>query len=579
MPERFFAIFPGTTSDGDPGEPIDVHAVAVLHGPGPRTVNNPGAGTGGQVFLVMAVASPGIQSSGSYVVPAGFTEVPFDYPSVGGSFVPRCRVVTKVDEGEPTFTFGFSGTVNQSCAVVVLDGVATSIVATPVPTINTATSTGFPGLATVDGMLLLPMAAQQEADDLLSGPGEGLINNTASTGNRGLWVGRTRADSSSTQLDPATWSGSVGAHVQWVIGAVGEQGVGANQLIPPSEWTALVEGTRPDSWNENRNCQLIAVGNRFQAGDRFDDINDPAGGYGKSLDVNDELHSFALEGLGAETLRLGPRPITGLVNRTVGLRQYHQWRNGDGYVSTAETAGGQNNSTAYPGTDRTYYDGTRTQFSYIPTSAADPKAIRATFGGGGGDVVILSSVFQVESWMLRNHLAAMGGGIHASGSAPSPWTQMVGQGSLRFITRDKRSAPWSSSNSSVDDAVRASVGLSAGDVGDWLGVIVEFNIDPIDGFVRWWVAKGSAGFSLVYEKTGGYGLSYADTDPNQDKFYALLANHYGWHRANSSVALYNWDDTDGNVRKLDYAYSGFRVNPTFTVADVMGHANYDLIGA
>lgn len=155
---------------------------------------------------------------------------------------------------------------------------------------------------------------------------------------------------------------------------------------------------------------------------------------------------------------------------------------------------------------------------------------------------------------------------------------MVGQGELRIITRDQ-TTPWSSGNNNPNAGTRAAMSITAGDVGDPWAVVQEFIIDPIDGYLRVWVAKGSGGFNLLYEKTNGYGLSYADTDPNQDLWYCLLANFYSWHRANSSVATFNWDETYGTSRKVDYGYSGFFINPTRTVTDVMRHANYDLIGA
>lgn len=586
MPVETFIVFPGSANEVPDPDPIDVLGALVAHGTGVQTVGNPGAGSGGQVLAIAIGASPGLDASGSWQAPPGSWSLIFDYEPDPGSFVPRCRVWSKVDEGETSFQFGWSGGAfesTQSCGIVALDGQTTSLVVTSPPTVNTATSTGFPGLASEDGMLVLPMAAQQQDDDLTSGPGLEIINNTASTGNRGLFVSKLRADSTSTQVNPATWNGSVGAHVQWVIGAVGVGGQGANQLIPASEWTALVEASRPASWMAARNCQLIAVGNRFQAGDIADDINDPAGGYGKSFDVANELHSFALEGNSdgegvGETLRLGPVNRAGLVNRPQVLRQWHQFRVNDGYIESQETPQGQNNSTAYPGTDRTYYDGTRTQFSYIPTSASDPKAIRGSFGGATGDRVIMSSLFFIERWMLANDLQAFGGGVHASGSAPSPWTQMVGQGELRIITRDQ-TTPWTSSNNNPDAGTRAATAITVGDVDTPWATIQEFIVDPIDGYLRVWVAKGSGGFTLLYEKTGGYGLSYADTDPNQALWYAIMGNFYSWHRANSSVATFNWDETYGTSRRVDYAYSGFRVNPTFTVNDVMRHANYDLIGA
>ncbi len=586
MAEETFLIFPGTAVAEEEVDPIDVFGVAILHGVGVQTVNNPGAGSGGEVLAIATVASPGLDSTGSWVSPTGTWETVFDYEPDPGSFVPRCRVLKKVDEGELDFTFGWSGGAfesTQSCAIVVLDGETTSVVATAQPTTNTATSSGFPGLASEDGMLILPMAAQQEADDLTDGPGTELINNTASTANRGLFISKLRADSASTQVNPATWNGSTGAHVQWVIGAVGVGGQGANQLIPSTEWTALVEASRPDTWMAARNCQLIHLGNRFQDGDIADDINDPAAGYGKSFDGANELHSFALEGNSDgeglnETLRLGPVNRAGLINRPQVLRQWHQFRVADGYDESQETASGQNNSTAYPGTDRTYFDGTRCQWSFIPINAADPKAIQASFGGATGDRVIMSSMFFIEKWMLANDLQAFGGGVHASGSAPSPWTQMVGQGELRIITRDQ-TTPWTSGNNNPNSGTRAATAITAGDVGDPWAVIQEFIIDPIDGYLRVWVAKADGGFNLLYEKTNGYGLSYADTDPNQSLWYALLANFYSWHRADSSVATFNWDETYGTSRRVDYAYSGFKINPTFDVNDVMRHANYDLIGA
>lgn len=577
MPVSTFLVFPGTeTAPPQPAGPLDVVGAIVSHGVGPRTVLNPAQGLGGTLVLVSVAPSPGIQPSGDYIALPGSPVQQFDYP--GENFVQRARVWTLPEAGQATIDIGFSGSSTQSAAIIALDGDATSVAASGF-ILNTALSTAYPSLATEADMLVLAFATQQQDDDLLSGPSDAiaeLINNTATTGNRGLAVHKLRADSSIISPNPATWDGSVGAHVQFCIGFAGTGGT--NQPLPAADWTVFVDPTDPDSWNDQRpDGQLIVAGNRFQVGDATDDIN--AGtGYGLAFHATtqDEIHSFAMEG-GGETLRLGPRPITGLQHLTTGLEQNHQFRNSDGYDESQEV-NGVNLSTTWPGTDRTYFDGTRTQLSLIPNSAADPKAIQASFGGETGDRVLMSHLFQIEQWMLAADDNVAGGGCHASGSAPSPWSQFIGQGQLRIVTRNQ-STPWTTSNNNPTSTTEASVSITGADVGDWWAVVHDFTIDPLDGHLAVWLAKGAGGFTQIVNLTGGYGLSYADSDPLQALWYGLLINLYSWHRFTPGP-LNNWDDTYGNRRRLIYAPSGIHVAPppTITPTRLMSHNNYYLQG-
>lgn len=575
MPVSTFLVFPGTEAQvdqPDPVGPLDVAAAFVQHGNGPRTVTNPDPTGRGTLVAVCVAPSPGLQPSGSFNPPAGGPVQRYDYP--GLNFVQRIRVWTLANTGQASLTFGFTGANTQTCALIALDGEATSVVATG-EIVSGSTSVGYPTITTTPEMLVLAMATQQEADDLLSGPSNALaehINNTASTNNRGLAVHKLRADSATLSPSPATWSGSVGAHVQFCLGFAGA-GTGGGAPIPAGQWTVYVDPDDPSSWDENRDDgQLIVAGNRLQVGSDTDDIN--AGtGYGLAFDANSEIHSFAMEG-GGETLRLGPRTVTGLQNQSNALILNHQWRNADGY-NEAQEVNGVNLSTAFPGTDRTYFDGTRTQLSLIPTSASDPKAIRGSFGGETGDRVIDLSIFRIEQWMLAGDDNVAGGGVHASGSAPSPWSQFVGQGLLRIVTRDQ-TTPWSVGNNNPVGNTRASVQITLADVGDWWAVIRDYTVDPIDGHLHAYLAKGAAGFNQIVNVNGGYGLSYANSDVNQALWYGLLLNYYSWHRYTPGPT-FNWDDQYGNVRTIAYACTGILVNPTgLDVADVQSHANYFL---
>ncbi len=341
--------------------------------------------------------------------------------------------------------------------------------------------------------------------------------------------------------------------------------------VDPSRFTVYFDPSDPARYGPERPaCQLIVAGNRFNTGRACDNVNAGAG-YGLCFDDANEIHSFAMED--GETLRFGARDVTGLCGQPRALVNHHQWRN-DGSYDEAQERNGVNLSTSYPGIDRTYFDGTRSQLACIPNGPDDPLALSASFGGRTCDPVLQTATFRVERWMLAADLNAAGGGIHEPGvGAPSPWTQFLGEAELRVITRDS-TAPFT--GASVPGTVRAAAPITEADVGAWWTTIYDYCIDPIDGYFRVWLRRGAgASFEPLVQIEDGWGYAFAAGDANNDRFYTTHVHFYSWHRYTNDAARApnNWDATYGAVRTMAYAYSGAIIGPTdLTVADLMDHA-------
>ena len=348
----------------------------------------------------------------------------------------------------------------------------------------------------------------------------------------------------------------------------------ANAKLQASDWTVDLDPETPDTWNQNRpDGQLIVAGNRLQQGATTDDIN--AGtGYGLSWSSN-QITSFAMES--GETKRLSAETVTGLGGTSTALIARHQWQNGNGYDESQETAGGVNLSTTYPGTDRTYFDGTRTQYAMIPTSASDPKAVAASFNTGAADTFVLANVWRVESWM-RGFDDNAGIEIHGpSGGTLSPYIEFIGDSQLKFVTRDQATAWTSGQPPSVTHHTEP---IGASDVGNWWGVVTVGQLDPVVGTLEVWLNTGT-GFTKVVDVTGGWGWAWAEGNSNNDIFYAQLGpRFYSWHRYTNDPtnAPNNWDPAY-NERVLASAWSGLIINPSVTTADVLSHCNFLLDGA
>ena len=548
-----------------------------------QTVTNPGQGTGNTLVFLSVAPSPGIEPTGGYVEPPGATLI-LDYP--GDSFVQRVRIWTKTEAGETDFTFGWNGpgAITQTSAIIALSGLAVDVRdAGPEITAGPGSiSSPYPALSTVADMLVLTVATQQVSDELTAGPAGAaeLFNNTPQTATRGAAVHSLVASSGSTTPSDATWDNGSGAHVQFTLGFHNVASV--NAPLAAGQWTVYIDPDNPNSWNQNRpDCQLITAGNRWNPGDVTDGVNDPAGGYGLFLDSASEIHSFSA---GGSSLRFGSRPVTGLANGTNAIITRHIWVNDGSYNEASETPQGQNNSTTWPGIDRTYFDGTRTHMACIPTSAADPKAIQASHSGATGDRVFQSTAWRVEDWMLGADLNAAGGGIHAPAAGiGSPFTSFIGEAELKIITR-QQAAPYTAGSPSPPSTVQATIPITPADVGSWWATVYDFIIDPTDGYLRVYLNKGDgAGMTQIVNITGGYGYAYANGDPNNDVFYSILMSYYSWHRfTNDPVnAPNNWDPTYGIARTMAFAYSGMIVDPEpqgIDIADVLSHANYFIDG-
>ncbi|MEM9134274.1 MAG: glycoside hydrolase family 16 protein [Actinomycetota bacterium] len=566
------------------GGPLNVVGVNAAVGVDPQSVTNPIQGTGHDLIAIAAATGPSNEAipPAAWVPPTGSSQV-LDYPGV--AFVSRARVWTFTEDGAASYSFGFdtAGGNPCTCILIGLDGTAAIVFASTVLAPGGVTSNPYPQLATQVDDLVVPVAISQVGDEMTAGPAGYTeeFDNSGTQDPRGVAVHSGRAVGSITTPGNSTWDASAGAHIQFVLGARGSGSGGTgNTPIPANEWTVYIDPTNPDSYGPNRSDgQLISVGETYNADGTICSNNNGDGQI--CFDAFTEIHSFQMED--GDTLRLGARDTAGLFNTTKALRLKHQFRNSDGYVFQPTVL---NTSTAFPGTDRLFVDGTRTQYAQIPVNAADPKAIRASYGGATGDRVLQASLFRIEPWMLANNLAVAGGGSHASGVAQSPWTHFFGKGQFELFTRETDSGlawpssgttPWSTTTRHIET-------ITASDVGNWWAIVSDYIIDPLDGHLHVWLAKGSAGFTQIVGLDGGspaerWGLSYADTDPNQDLWYVQLANYYAFRNTTASVATNNHDDSIGNVRTIEYGNSGVFVDPaTRTAADLQTHCNYFLQG-
>lgn len=345
--------------------------------------------------------------------------------------------------------------------------------------------------------------------------------------------------------------------------------------IPTSDWTVYFDPNDPNSYNQNRSdCQLIAAGNRFNTGD-VTDVIQAGSGYGLSFDSNSEIHSFPVNG---ETLRFGVKPVTGLCNATQAFIHRHVWLNDGSYDESQEQPNGINMSTTFPGIDRTYFDGTRTQMSCIPTASTDPVAIKV---GPDGDMIRVATTWRIESWMLAADQNGFLHHLHEPGhSSPSQLSTLVGDGGfLTIITRDTI-APFQSGDQ-VPVTTRAKIPITSADVGDWWSIVYSYRMDPTGGgFLNVWLDKGTGSFQQIVNITGSIGYRFAEGDINNELFYPILVNYNSWHRSpiSNGGVVNNWDPTYGNLREIYFAYSGIMVNGFIPALEIMAHANYYTCG-
>lgn len=572
---------PDPDPDPDP-TPLTVDSTAQTVGTGgPRTVTNPVQNNGTSMLYVCIAPGPSESTSGSFTAPAGATQI---FNDNGTGFVPRIRVWAGVDDGSANYTFGWSDAADhQSCYIIGLDGVADSYVVTSGLITGGATSIPYPEITDVQvDDLLLAMAAQQNTNEMTAGP-SGWTEELDDTNNTPLRlaVHSYRSDSTSRTPGNSTWNSTSAGKTTWVIAAQGSSTSGGWSKIADGSWTVFIDPEDQTTWDENRSDgQLIVAGNRLQQGSSTDDIN-LGTGYGLSFDAAGEIHSFTMQD--GDTMRLGARNVTGLYNTTKALITKGQWVNGNGYDESQETGGGQNPSTDISGTfasDWTYFDGSpRTQFAQIPTSASDPKAIAASFNQGDGDEFIMANIWRVEEWMLASGDTA-GHEIHApSGGTLSPYIEFWGGGTWKVVTRDQTTAWTSGQPPSTTHYTKT---ITAGNVGQWWGVVVRGQLDPLQGYLEVWLNTGSGFVKVVDIPDGtGWGWAWADGNSNNNIFYAMLGPRiYVWHRFTNDAtnAPNNWDDTYGNVRTMASGWSGLIVAPSVTASDVMGHLNYYLLG-
>lgn len=553
-------------------------------GPSTRTVANPCLGAGNDILMISVVPGPASDVGGEVWIDPPGAGAPIIDSELAGTFVQRVRAWIVPEAGQPDFTFGYQtvsllANTQTALAVCLSDRVDPASIRIGGPNVDNAIDTPYPGLTVETNWLVFALATGQNDDRLLVGPTNAgfaqLFDNTGGPPNRRVaalhW---TNSPSTSLTTSVPTWSGSNAAHSMFSIGLhCAAPSISSRSPLPVADWDVYIDPDVRSTYDQNRSdCQLISVGERFNAdGTTCSNLN----GTGTiCFDAAGEIHSFANE-FDGDTLRLGARPADArLGNRTQMLVTRHQYRRDGSYNPNAETAGGQNPSTTFPGIDRTFFDGTRTQYAAIPINAADPKAIRMSLDTGLADTVIAAQTYQIQPWMLVSGLAAAGGGVHHQGQALSPWTSFIGSGQLRIITRDQ-AAGWAPGQPHPPGTTRAMVPITAADVGNFWTTILEYKVDPSAGFLRVWVDKQDGdGFTQIVD-IGGFGVVYGAANENLNLVaYAILANYYNFHRVPSSFPPENWDLAGGNVRDMIYAYAGMKVNPTFTVDQVMDHAHY-----
>ncbi len=341
-------------------------------------------------------------------------------------------------------------------------------------------------------------------------------------------------------------------------------------LLPPSDWTVYFDPNDPNSYNQNRpRCQLITAGNRFNTGDIVDGIQ-AGSGYNLSFDSNSEIHSFPING---ETLRFGTKTITGLCNTSKAFVLRHAWINDGSYDESQEQPTGVNMSTTFPGIDRTYFDGTRSQMACITSNPAEPEAVKV---GPGADFVQVAATWRIEPWML----AADGNGalhslIEPGNKIPSPIATYIGNyGTLSIVTRDTI-LPLTSGINIPDPTIRAEISISTSDVGNWWSIVYEYRIDPTgSGYLDVWLDKSTGNFQRIVHEYGSIGYRFVDGDPRNDLFYPIINNYSSWHRHGPAGVVNNWDSSFGNLREFYYAYSGVIVDGFKPAQELMKHANY-----
>jgi len=340
--------------------------------------------------------------------------------------------------------------------------------------------------------------------------------------------------------------------------------------LSSGSFDVFIDPTDPNSFGPNRNdCQLIVAGNRFNTGAYSDGIN-AGSGYGLSFDANLNIHSFQMDD--GDTFRFGAKPVSGLQLGHMALCHKHQFKN-DGSYDITQMVNGINMSTSFPGIDRTFYDGTRTQFACIPTSPSDNLAVTV---GPGCDEVKFVTTFRIEQWMFGANLTAIIGSMHEPGAGvPGPLVTYAGENGKLIVTTREKNGPVTATDKTFTTTDRATISISPADIGEWWSLIYSYCVDPVsnEGYLHVWLDRG-AGFQQIIDVNSPWGWWTGSGNPLNDAFYPILCTYYTWHQfTNDPVnAPNNWDDTYGNVREMCYAYSGVSINGSLSTQQLMNHA-------
>lgn len=340
--------------------------------------------------------------------------------------------------------------------------------------------------------------------------------------------------------------------------------------LSPGSFDIYFDPSDPTSYGPERNsCQLIVAGNRFNTGDDTDGIQ-AGSGYGLNFDNNIEVHSFVMED--GDSFRYGSKTVSGLQIVNEAICHKHQYKN-DGSYDISQQVNGLNFSTTFPGIDRIFYDGTRTQLSCIPNSAADQLAIKV---GPDCDHVQLVTTFKIEQWMFAADIQAIIGSLHEPGvGVPGPLVTYAGDyGNIIFTTREK-DTPVTSTDKVFTPINRATISIAPADIGKWWSVAYSYCVDPEsdDGFLHIWLDKGE-GFEQIVAVNEPWGWWNGYSNQLNELFYPIMCTFYSWHQFTNypNEAPNNWDDTYGNVREMCYAYSGLSINGSLTPQQLMDHA-------